>query len=447
MKQKQWILLFVVLALSGFLGWDFWSEKKQEAQEKSQKTIVPFKMEQIQSFKIMSKKNDIEVVRSTQGWDIKKPVEDQADNEAVESFVAAAANDSIVDVVRESAVDWSLYDLIEPEGQFVFTNNQGSEFRISVSGKSNFEGHYFARLNEEDRVVTVNGNWYQRSQKSVLDFRDRRLFRGKMGGIQKVSVQNKSDSFVLENKEGTWILSGRDSVVLDQNQVRSALQSLVEVKFSEIKNHSDITNEEKKQFQLQQPHLQVNLSFAEESWSLLGGQNKEGLQFAQVSNPQFAGPLEGAGLTQFWNLKAEDLRDKGLPFAFKKEEVSILEVQTRLKKSQFKRNGNLWDLVDNSSDLIVQSEKLNLLLNNLRDSKVSKYLGKGGNESSLTNRILLKNSEGKELWQIAWQEKGAGQSFLAKSSIHDEMFEWGSSEIEKLNLTTLATEPGAKESP
>lgn len=443
MGKQQKILILLVLLLGGYYGWDLLSTKRSEKKEAESKLIVKWPHDQIHRFILERAVDKVELVRSTQGWDLKQPLEDAADFEAVESFVSAASADKVIDsVVKGENIDWALYGLDKPAVKVVFYNNLNDERYIEVSSKKNFEDNVYARIQGQPEVVTVNSNWLNRSQKTALDFRDRRVLRKKIASIQKLKIFNPMETLEIINDEGTWRSLPKKDMALDQEKVRSLVQSLVDARIMEYVASPTLPATKAKEFGLGKPKLRLELNLGDEKlWTLKAGMSKDLLLGGEISEPAHGVLFESGALDALIHARLESLRDKTLPFKFDRDLVSEIKIETQLKKSHFKKQEGRWELVDGAAGLVVQDEQISLLLTNLRDSKLSRYLSEPVNLKSLANRLQLLNDKGEVIFEMGWQDKEAGKKFVLKTSVHPEGFEWTGDEFSRLPMGKLAVDP------
>lgn len=446
---KGTLLVASLIALSGsYLAWDFYSESKEKSDLENEKRIVLFPQEQIQKFVITNQGRNLVLERSEMGWDLQEPLIDQADFEEVESYISAAANDRVIAVVDEGdEVSWQRYGLSQPTLSIEFFNNAGSSRKVWVSELTNFEGHSYARIDEEKRVVTVNSSWFSKSQKTALDFRDKRILKRKLAGIDDLLIKNKNGFFNLQNAEGLWSLQQHPSWMIDQERSREVVKQLADSRALDILFESNETlnqsgKEHWKNYGLDRPDAELVATFAGEPWSLRFAQKNKEDFYVWTSEPDRIYRVDLKAFSIFKNLIAADLRDHKLPFKAIEGEIVKINFQTELKQMVFELKEGKWHFEGKSES--VNQEVLSAMLQTLKTSQALEYLGDNKRSPLMTNVIQLFGSGDLLLLEVAWQPSSAGQKFKAKSNVFGETFHWASGEIEKLKLSDLLIIDSAK---
>ncbi|HEY8270152.1 MAG TPA: hypothetical protein VIG33_04640, partial [Pseudobdellovibrionaceae bacterium] len=215
MKKTTWFAVFVTVLVGATYYFEFYQAGKEEVLKVKESKIISFPGEQINQIEIENKLGKILLKRDTEGWRMLAPLKDWADNQFVEDFVNGLSSEKSLDTIGDESanasggVKWSLYGLDQSLNQeftkVIFTHQQGTSILIQVSAKKNFEGNSFLRRGTENKVLIGTSQWILRSQKSPLDFRDKRLFRGKIGAVEEITLKSQKDEFQLVNKDNKWI--------------------------------------------------------------------------------------------------------------------------------------------------------------------------------------------------------------------------------------------------
>lgn len=439
MNKSSAFILSLILLAGGYLVWDLSAEKQKKIEIEKGHQIVPFPLEQIQKFAIHNRNQKIEIERTIQGWDLVLPLKDQADLEEVESYISAAASDKAIEIVEEgSQIQWERYGLAQPQLAVEFTNNLGHSRKVWVSDQVNFEGNSYIRLNQEQRVLTANSSWYSKSQKTALDFREKRFLRRKMAGIDQVEIQNQKGRWILKNENGSWQVVGHESWILNQERVREILKDFAVSQGLDIvhdEQSGNISDRILRDFGLQQPILTLNAKFENETWSLRLGQKSKEEIYVWTSNPLRIFRVDLNTLKNLTTLRPSDLRDKNLPFKVSPGTVEKILIQTQLKKTVLIRQQNQWTYENQNKK--ANQQVVDEFIKQLSQSQALDYLGSPQGLKSMTNRIQLLGDKDQNLLEIQWEPRGAGVKFKAYSSSFGETFYWSSGEIEKLKLLEL----------
>lgn len=298
------LLVLALLLFGGYAIYDYQRDQKKEAKFLEAARLMTENFEQVDFVEIEKGPQKISLKRSVDGWDVQEPLQDLADNTAIEDLIKNSATEKIIEVVKdEKSINWALYGLDKPLGKITFKTSAGQSESFEISEKRNFEENAFARKNNESRVLLVSSVWQKRINKTVTDFRDRRVLRHKMAAIDSLQLKNQNGMLELSLKEGQWLVANKKDMTLDQNKVRDLLHTIAESQGSEfIEGAPPVL---KNLFTL---HLQL----AEKNWQVEVGQAKDLKLYAQVSEPKFVLKLEAGTLDKLIKLKLEDLQ-KNIP--------------------------------------------------------------------------------------------------------------------------------------
>jgi len=187
MKKTTWFAVFVAVFVGVTYYFEFYQAGKEEMIKGEEAKIVSFPGDQIHQIEIENKSGKILLKRDADGWRLEEPLKDWADNQFVEDLVNGLVNEKTIDTIvgENEKLNWSVFGLDKDFAKLAFTNQQGNSILIQVSAKKNFEGNSFLRRGSENKVLVGTSQWVLRSQKSVLDFRDKRLFRGKLDRLKE----------------------------------------------------------------------------------------------------------------------------------------------------------------------------------------------------------------------------------------------------------------------
>ncbi|MEN0057552.1 MAG: DUF4340 domain-containing protein [Bdellovibrio sp.] len=304
MKLKgRTILVLTLLLFGGYAYYDHVQDQKKEAQRIEDSRLLSLNYEQIDGFEIHKGEQKVVVKRDVNGWALAEPLQDGADNEAVEDFIKNIVPEKVLEVAKEdSELDWSLYGLDKPLGTIRFKTSSGEESVFTVSEKRNFEDNAFVRRNQENKVLVVNSLWQSRVQKSANDFRDRRLLRQKIASVDELKLKNEKGLLHIRRVEGQWKSVSPSGAKLDQNKVRELLTALAEAKASEIYGQKERLPSRKSLFTM-------DLLRDGKSWSADVGQAQDRLIYTKISEYPFQMKMDAGALDKFIKISLNDLKE------------------------------------------------------------------------------------------------------------------------------------------
>ncbi len=300
MKLKgRSLLVLALLLFGGFAIFEYFQEKKTAKEVLEQARLVMVDYDQVESIILEKSLKKINLKRSIDGWSLLEPLNDFADNAAVEDFLKGVATERIIEVAKEGAnIDWSLFGLDHPEGKITFLTSGGQKQSFQISNRKNFEQNTFVRRDSENRVLVVSSNWQQRLEKIPLEFRDRRFLRHRIATIDTFKLKNSTGILELKMKEGQWQDASNLGVMLDQNKVREMLQSISDAKAEDFVEGA-------------KPRLKalfsLELNLGGKLWKADIGQAQDLKIYAEVSEPIYLLKMEPGALDKFIHLKKEEL--------------------------------------------------------------------------------------------------------------------------------------------
>jgi hypothetical protein len=430
MKLKgTWIFLGVVVLLIGFTVWDVQQDKKQQDKKQQDSYLVPHQGDHVQKISIERPDETVEMEKSVDGWKLTKPLQDWADNGAVQDFIfmlTSAKSEKVLS--QDSAVDPTLYGLAPPAGTIRITLQNGEQVAWEVGQNKSHEGDTYLRKPGQKEVILAKSDWSDWIVKKPFDFRDRRLFRGRISGVMKIDIKTTGENIHLEKKDNKWQTPG---LSIDQNRVQEFLNELNQADATEIISEKEVPAATKEKYIGKVPKYEVALNSGEKNWKAQINDIQTNV-YALVSDPVFLFKMEPAFIKKIKYLKPSTFRDKKEPFDFNKDAVKKIEFQTKLKTQTFEAQ-------DNSMAGLM--DKLKML----------KILDFAKSSAGLNNKIILKDQADKIIFELAWGEPqklkfddSDKNVVLAKSSLSKDSFFLEQSEIEKLNLQQIIKEKAEK---
>ncbi len=444
MKFKgTWIFLAIVFTAVGFTVWDIEREKRAEQEKLEANILIPYKSEHIQNIVIETPEQKIELDKTVDGWKMLSPLEDWADNASVEEFIASLVSQkSIKHVASGDQTNLSIYGLKPSAGSVRVSHQDKSNITWEIGRKKSYEGSSYLKKAGGQDVLLANSEWSNWLIKKPFEFRDRRLLRGKIGAVSYIEVKNSKGLTVLNKKNNKWIAPKNPKLFIDPNRVQEFLTQLGEVKADEIPVEKTVTSADKKKYNLEPAKISLVLVVGEKKWTADIGNNKLET-YAYVSNPTFILKLNNIVFDRFKNTKLSTFRDKKEPFVFNRELVKKIEMRSALKRQTLIFKDNQWSLSTPDPKAEVQQPQVAALLEALKNMTVAEYTD-GAIPLKIENRIILKDQDGKDVYEFAWSglikrkiddiEKNI---VTARTSTTREAFYMDQSEVDKMNLQQI----------
>lgn len=136
-------------------------------------------------------------------WRIASPIETNADDDAVDSFLSAlewlAARRTLADITSE---DRTRFGLDEPRFSVRFSV-AGEEVELRVGGEAPTGEGVYAAVEGSDRAYVVGADFVESIDHDLSHFRDKHLFSGFYGGdARTVQLEREGVSYRFDKREG-----------------------------------------------------------------------------------------------------------------------------------------------------------------------------------------------------------------------------------------------------
>ncbi|WP_413584982.1 DUF4340 domain-containing protein [Bdellovibrio sp. HCB274] len=318
------ILVMCLLIFGGYALYDFLAQKKADEQKVAEAKLFTMNVDQIDFIEITKDAKVIALRRTVEGWNMEQPLKDQADDSAAEDLIKMTSSEKVMDIAADGGnIDWKVYGLDQPQGSITFANSAGQKTTLHISSKGNFENFPFARRDDDNRVLVVNTNWTARLEKPVVEFRDRRFLRHKIGSIENFHLKNKHGVIQITNKDGKWVSTSDSKVELDQQKVRETFRNISNAKGADYVEGA-------------LPSLKslftLDLKLGDKNWQAQVGQATTGKIYSAVSDPKVQMMMEPGALDELIELKIEDLKVGSTPKQDSKEQTGAQLAQEKDNK-------------------------------------------------------------------------------------------------------------------
>ena len=444
MKNKStFIFLIFVVGLGAYTAWDLQSDKKVEEQKAQDSILIPFKAEQVQTFSIISKSQKITLDKTVDGWKLTSPLQDWADNAATDEFILQLTKQKSISAIANRASDISVYGLDSPSGEISVTHQNQQNITLEVGSQKTVEQNSYLRKKDNPQVLVAAPEWTSWIQKTTSEFRDRRIFRGKMNAILEIEIKNAKGGLRLEKKDNQWILSGHPEVHQDQSRIREMLAQISLTKAEEIVAEKNISVAQQIKYGLKTPQVQVFFKLEDKKWQASFVQNKDKSIYALISDPVFLMRLDETLFDHLKFLKKSSFKDRKEIFDFKKELAVKIDFQTALKKQTFRLKNSKWVLESKEADRPVSEDKVMSFLTSLTKLGLIDFVD-AASSFKPQNKIQVKDAQDKMIFEFAWVDfqkikidETSKNVALGKTSVGPDLFYIEQNEIDLLKLSEL----------
>ena len=193
MKFKTTIILFVIFLV--LMAYIFLFESKSKNDEHAKEKLVALSSESVQ--KIIYKKEDetLEFQKNAEGeWLIIKPLEANADKYEVNRLAEEFADLRIERVVDEEPAALEKYGIPKKEICLYFKDKE-PQVKILIGMENPLDNTFFAKRENETRVVLLSSSLKNLLEKSVFDFRQKDIFKFEKDEAKIIKLSEKKNQW------------------------------------------------------------------------------------------------------------------------------------------------------------------------------------------------------------------------------------------------------------
>lgn len=408
MKAKQLGLLSTAVAIVvAFAVYDYVREQNEESEKNESQKLFSLAKEGILGISITGKYDTVVLSKEDSGWKVEQPIEDSADEAAVDDLLNELADSKMKDVVSTNRSDLAVYGLDKPIGE-IRLSMSGREQALSISSKKNFEGDIYVKYSDRPEVMTASGLLAARLEKKAFDYRDRRLFRGAVSEIEEIQFRGRKDRFSIVSQDATWVAKQDPKLKLDQNKVRNLVEDLGDLRASDYLEEGVLDKNPKATIILiRNDQTQWTADFFESN-KVFSAKASEPKQFIKLN------PYEAA---KFIDTTLDSLRDRAEAFQFDRNDVSFVQLTTLTQEM-----------------IGIDQERARNIVGLLRNAEVDQFLSDIKIEKPVLSIVLL-NSEKQEIYSLKVAQGSQGR-FVAQSSSYADPFTVSKEFVESVKKET-----------
>ncbi|CAN7150961.1 DUF4340 domain-containing protein [Paenibacillus sp. LjRoot56] len=199
MKRFIPTILLVVICIGGF--WyasskDFFQEKKDEP-----KSLLILKQEDVKAVTVKTEEEQIELSRTTTGWDMQKPAAAPINSNQVDSWLDMLGLVTSTKLVEDQATNLAEYGLDKPVGTYEVTLKDGSKHGLLVGTALPIEGFSYVQVEGSSAVYQVSDQSLTSLNKTPVDFADTSPIHQENDKVQSVKLTWEGQSWTLSKTD------------------------------------------------------------------------------------------------------------------------------------------------------------------------------------------------------------------------------------------------------
>lgn len=237
MKIKTTLILFAVFL--GLLVFVYFFEIKGKGEEEAEK-LVDFPPDEVQKIVFKTKNETITFSKDKEDWLITEPLEAKADKVEVDRLADDFCRLRIERVVEDQPSDLERYGIPKQEISLYFKGKE-QPIRILIGEENPLDSTYFAKREDEVRVVLIPSQLKNYLEKSLFDFRMKDVFRFETDNVKGIKLRAKDVEWRALKKADEWFLKRPVEALAEPSKISDVLYALSNLKAKEF------VSEEKKE--------------------------------------------------------------------------------------------------------------------------------------------------------------------------------------------------------
>jgi len=311
MKFRNTLLLLLITAAVGAYVY-FYEVKGGEKREKEKEAagkLLDIKKDSVTAITIMPDGIELNKVGAT--WELKAPVQYQADDGAVSSLLSSlesAARDQ--KDITESPSEHAGFGLDPARTELIVRHEKGEQDTLYIGDANVTSTMVYARVNNDPEVVLTNNSLSTNVKKPLLDWRNKDLLNFDNNAANRVLLTTPKNRFELKKENGKWQMVAPIKAAADESKISSILSR---VRYGRIAEFIAEQMDEAKKYGLDKPAYEFTVFFgANDAQKALHFGKKEGANYYahDPARPQVF--KVDTSLVKDLNISVMDLRNKKL---------------------------------------------------------------------------------------------------------------------------------------
>lgn len=418
--------VFVAL-VAGLATWTYLSQYKgaedKKRNEEQAKALLPFSNKDVDRIELTRPQGRLVLARDARGWRMLEPMQDLADEQAIDQLLSNFTVEKIKETVVEADdIVWTTFGLHEPTHSALI-KTATAERRWKVGSVKAYDGELYGRIGDENKVVILGGVLQGPMEKPAQELRDHRLFPVDSGALHpaftKITLKTPSRSLVLEKTESVWKLAqdATPTWPLEERKITQLIDSITALRGNEVLAEDAKAPAAVRAHRLNGPKVSVKLegpkpSAAEaqaavyEASLIIPGTQEAHFAATSSARPQVF-QLTKAQLDRI-HVDADDLRDLKYPFTYQLSDaarVEFVSTKSSMPLPVIKKQDGRW-VLESSPELWPQHEldvaKVDSILSEIQQLEAvrvesrSAKVPQAGHLGSIS--VKIQAADGRELW-------------------------------------------------
>ena len=432
MKFRTTLVLVAVFAglLALVLYFDSRGEKKKAAEEKTN-TLIDLAAGDVRKVSLGRGGETLTFEREGEGpWRLTSPLQAAADEYEANSLVGSLASLRIERVVEKEAKDPAAYEIPKMTVS-IWVKDKDAPVRLFVGMENPLDKTLFAKREDDPRIVLLASTLKATLEKSVLDLREKAIFKFTAADVQGIKVRAKDVAWEAAREESGWSLKEPVAALAAKSKVDSLLDSLSGLRAKEF------AAEEKgegalKELGLDKPDYEVKLALPASNQEIVFALHKKGeAQYATSSLSTKIIAFEGTILADL-DRKVDEMREKKVAdlSAWDAKRVSVKRDGAEIVAVKEKAGDEDKWLLDPAAKTEADRAKVEELVRKIEGLEAAAFIDRPGPLAGyglapgIEVRILTRDYQGKEKETvlIVGREDAGKKQAVVKNAALDYLF-------------------------
>src|SRR5262245_1713941 len=187
------------------------------------KKILEFEADDINDLKIEESAKQLEVQKSGDDWQLKKPIETKADSGELSSFISSIRF-ARATTFPDPPVDAKTAGLDSPALKITLHDNKAKADRVLLIGKSSEKDRYYARDASRDAIFVIDKEVPDKARRGLFDWRDKTIVKVDREKTEKIEIVRGGETLSILKAGSDWKFE--DNRKLQWDKVSAMLNAL-----------------------------------------------------------------------------------------------------------------------------------------------------------------------------------------------------------------------------
>ena len=272
MKFKTTIILFAVFLV--LLTFVLLFEYKGKGEKDEEEKLLALSSDDVQKITFKREDETITFQKDEEGeWLITEPIEAKADKYEVDRLADDFSDLRIERVVEEVPEEIEKYGIPQKEISLWF-KDKDKPIKILIGMENPLGNTFFAKREDETKVVLISSSLKSLMEKSLFDFREKNIFKFETDDVKSVKLRAKKTGWQASRKGEEWFFKNPFNALAETSKIDDILSSLSGLKAKEFVSEEKKKDDVKK-YGLDHPEYEITLGMPLENQEVTFSLHKE----------------------------------------------------------------------------------------------------------------------------------------------------------------------------